>query len=61
MREIVMPYVKSDSVNFDDLPADARAQIEQLRDEYAEQAKSFLVQGARGPRRPRTRVKGFKS
>lgn len=38
-----MPYVKSDSVNFDDLPADARAQIEQLRDEYAEQAKSFLV------------------
>eukprot|EP00434_Breviolum_minutum_P025891 symbB.v1.2.022892.t1/scaffold2015.1/size92276/5 len=43
MREIVMPYVKSDSVNFDDLPADARAQIEQLRDEYAEQAKSTVM------------------
>ena len=41
MQEIVKPYLKPEGISIDDLPADARAQIEQLRGDYIEQVKSF--------------------
>ena len=44
MQEIVKPYLKPEAViSIDDLPADARAQIEQLRGDYIEQVKSSLA------------------
>eukprot|EP00435_Cladocopium_sp_Y103_P033644 s2078_g8.t1 len=44
MQEIVKPYLKPDAViSIDDLPADARAQIEQLRGDYIEQVKSAEI------------------
>lgn len=43
MQEIVKPYLKPEGISIDDLPADARAQIEQLRGDYIEQVKSSLA------------------
>ena len=40
MQEIVTPYLKPDSViSIEDIPEDARAQIEQLRADYIEKVK----------------------
>lgn len=43
MQEIVKPYLKPEGISIDDLPADARAQIEQLRGDYIEQVKSTEI------------------
>lgn len=58
MQEIVKPYLKESMLTIDDLPPDARLQIEQLRSDFLEQVKSFFAKSQRDTATPKKQWRG---